>query len=72
MSYEENVRAILQACFSQSKDEIIETAVNAIIAIKQEPVIINPTNPTPTLPWYKDWTITTSSSPTNIRTDITC
>ena len=51
MSYEENVRAILQACFSQSKDELIEVAVKAIIALKQESIIINPTNPiNPTVP----------------------
>lgn len=41
--YEENVRAILQCCFSQSKDEIIETAVKAIVALKQEPIVVNPT-----------------------------
>ena len=44
-SYEENVRAILQCCFSQSKDELIETAVKAIIALKQDSIIINPANP---------------------------
>jgi hypothetical protein len=44
-SYEENVRAILQCCFSQSKDELIETAVKAIVAIKPEPITINPVNP---------------------------
>ena len=44
-SYEENVRAILQCCFSQSKDEIIENAVKAIVALKQEPVVINPISP---------------------------
>ena len=41
-SYEENVRAILQCCFSQSKDEIIENAVKAIIALKCEPIVVNP------------------------------
>ena len=45
MSYEENVRAILQCCFSQSKDEIIETAVKAIVALKQDSITINPANP---------------------------
>ena len=45
MNYEENVRAILQCCFSQSKDELIETAVKAIVALKQEPIVINPTSP---------------------------
>lgn len=51
MSYEENVRAVLQACFSQSKDEIIEVAVKAIIALKQESIVINPINPiTPPMP----------------------
>lgn len=44
-SYEENVKAILQCCFSQSKDELIETAVKAIVALKQDSIIINPTNP---------------------------
>lgn len=44
-SYEENVRAILQCCFSGYKDEIIETAVKAIVSLKQEPVVINPINP---------------------------
>lgn len=41
-SYEENVRAILQCCFSQSKDELIENAVKAIIALKYEPIVVNP------------------------------
>jgi hypothetical protein len=41
-SYEENVRAILQCCFSQSKDEIIENAVKAIVALKSEPILVNP------------------------------
>lgn len=40
MKYEDNVRAILQSCFSQSKDEIIEVAVKAIMAI--EPPFPNP------------------------------
>lgn len=44
-SYEENVRAILQCCFSQSKDELIETAVKAIVALKQDSITINPANP---------------------------
>lgn len=52
MSYEENVRAILQACFSQSKDELIETAVKAIVSLKQEPVVVNPISPiNPTYPY---------------------
>lgn len=41
-SYEENVRAILQCCFSQSKDEIIENAVKCIVALKREPIVVNP------------------------------
>lgn len=45
LSYEENVRAILECCFSQSKDELIDCAVKSIMAIKQEPVIINPFDP---------------------------
>ena len=62
MTYEENVRAILQACFSQSKDELIETAVKAIVSLKQEPIVINPINPvTPTYPYnpiiYTDKTL---------------
>lgn len=56
MSYEENVRAILQACFSQSKDELIETAVKGIVALKQEPIVINPSDPNPfkpcSMPYY--------------------
>ena len=44
-SYEENVRVILQCCFSQSKDELIETAVKAIVALKQDSITINPVNP---------------------------
>lgn len=52
MSYEENVRAILQACFYQSKDEVIENAVKLIVSLKQEPIMINPINPvTPTYPY---------------------
>lgn len=45
MSYEENVRAILQCCFSESKDEIIDRAVKCIMALKQEPVVVNPISP---------------------------
>lgn len=60
MSYEENVRAILQACFSQSKDELIETAVKAIVSLKQDPIVINPIT-TPTYPYspiiYTDKTL---------------
>jgi hypothetical protein len=54
MNYEESVRAILKCCFSQSKDEIIENAVKAIIALKSEPIIVNPTTtPTyPIMPYY--------------------
>lgn len=50
MSYEENVRAILQCCFYQCKDEIIENAVKAIMALKQEPVVVNPIDPMPVMP----------------------
>ena len=51
-SYEENVKAILQCCFSQSKEELIENAVKAIMALKQESITINPVNPvdTPYIP----------------------
>ena len=45
LDYENNVRAILQCCFSQSKDEIIESAVRAIVALKCEPVINPMPNP---------------------------
>lgn len=59
MSYEENIRVILQACFSQSKDELIEVAVKAIVAIRPESVIINPSNPLDpwrpnVYPYYED------------------
>jgi hypothetical protein len=42
LSFEENVRTILQCCFSQSKDEIIENAVKCIVALKCEPIVVNP------------------------------
>lgn len=45
LSYEENVRAILECCFSQSKDELIDCAVKSIMAIKPGPVVINPAGP---------------------------
>ena len=68
MSYEENVRAILQCCFSQSKDEIIENAVKAIVALKQEPVVINPISPVyPVYPY-----IYTTDTPLENFTIITC
>ena len=35
MSYEENIRAILESNFSQTKDELIDNAVKSILAIKQ-------------------------------------
>ena len=61
MSYEENVRAVLRCCFSGFKDEIIETAVKGIMALKQESIVINPINPTPTYPYnpviYTDKTL---------------
>lgn len=50
-SYEDNVRAILQCCFSQSKDEIIENAVRAIVALKGEPIVVNPA-PSPIDPGF--------------------
>jgi len=61
MSYEENVRAILQCCFSQSKDEVIESAVKAIVALKPDSVFIpqpqTPLTPIwPQQPWYVDIT----------------
>ena len=45
LSYEENVRAILQCCFSESKDEIIDRAVKCIMALKQDSVVVNPISP---------------------------
>ena len=45
MSYEENVRAILNCCFAGFKEEIIETAVKGIMALKQEPIITSPISP---------------------------
>lgn len=49
MTYAQNVRAILECCFSQSKDEIITTATNAIVALRPEPIVVSPTT-TPTYP----------------------
>jgi len=75
MKYEDNVRAILQCCFSQSKDEVIETAVKAIVALKSDPVFIPPQLPTepwsPVTPWYHDIN-TTKTTPPEYKTDITC
>lgn len=51
LDYENNVRAILQCCFSQSKDEIIESAVKAIVALKCEPIVVNPA-PSPIDPGF--------------------
>ncbi len=77
MTYEENVRAILECCFSQSKDEIIDKAVSAIIAIKPEPVTIPvPVSPNPVelpyrpyvTPYYTD----PSLSPNPLGPVITC
>ena len=69
MSYEENVRAILQCCFSQSKDEIIEIAVKAITALKVGPVVVDPvTTPTyPIMPYY-----TTPDTPITTTPAIVC
>lgn len=55
MSYEENVRAILQTCFSQSKDEVIETAVKAIMGLENRfyiPITVPSHPPTPYTPVY--------------------
>ncbi len=41
-SYEENVKAILRCCFSQSREDLIETAAEAIVALKCEPIVVNP------------------------------
>ena len=69
MTYAQNVRAILECCFSQSKDEIITTATNAILALKSEPVVINPvTTPTyPITPYY-----TTPDTPITTTPGIVC
>lgn len=69
MSYEENIRAILQCCFSQSKDELIEVAVSAILALKPNPVFIpQPQTPLrPLDPWY----VNTDPVP-KYETEITC
>ena len=65
-SYEENVRAILQCCFSQSKDELIETAVKAIVALKSKPIVVNPA-PNPIDPgFYQPY------PPPTISPEITC
>lgn len=76
MNYEENVRAILQACFSQSKDELIETAVKAIVSLKQEPIVINPIDPNPfkpcPMPYYTPNIPTTPLTPTIAPGVITC
>lgn len=66
MTYEENVRSILKCCFFQTKDEIIETAVTAIMALdgnkSVQPVVIPDTRPVyPAYPYnpviYSDkWT----------------
>ena len=68
MSYEENVRAILQCCFSQSKDELIEAAVSAILALKPSPVFIpQPQTPLrPLEPWY------VNTDPVPNKTEINC
>lgn len=78
MSYEENVRAILQCCFSQSKDEVIESAVKAIVALKPNSVFIPPQLPLgpaepwrPVEPWYHTIN-TTETTPPEYKTDITC
>lgn len=65
MTYEENIRSILKCCFFQTKEEIIETAVTAIMALDGskgvQPVIIPDTRPVyPTYPYnpviYSDGT----------------
>lgn len=68
-SYEENVRAILRCCFAGYKDELIENAVRAIVALKQEPVVVNPiTTPTyPIMPYY-----TTPDTPITTTPAIVC
>lgn len=71
-SYEENVRAILQCCFSQSKDELIETAVKAIVALKSEPIVVNPT-PNPIDPgFYHPFPPITTSPAIISAPEITC
>lgn len=79
MTYEENVRLILECCFSQSKDEIIDKAVSAIIAIKPEPVTIPvPISPTsnpvelPYRPFVTPYYTDPSLSPNPVGPVITC
>ena len=72
LSFEENVRAILECCFSQSKDEIIENAVKCIVALKCEPVVVNPA-PNPIDPgFYRPFTPITTSPVTIPAPIITC
>ena len=74
MTYEENVRSILKCCFFQTKDEIIETAVTAIMALdgnkSVQPVVIPDTRPVyPTYPYFP---IYTDGKWTCGSTQITC
>lgn len=71
MTYAQNVRAILECCFSQSKEEIITTATNAILALKSEPVVVDPIT-TPTYPTYPYYTINTGREKFDITPHITC
>ena len=60
-SYEDNRRAILHCCFSQTKDDIIENAVKWIAALKCEPIVVNPA-PSPIDPgFYKPFPPITTS-----------
>ena len=77
MTYEENVRAILECCFSQSKDEIIDKAVSAIVAIKPEPVTIPvPVSPNsvelPYRPFVTPYYTDPNLSPNPLGPVITC
>ena len=74
MTYEENVRAILECCFSESKDEIIDRAVKCIMAIKPEPVTIPTPNPTelPYRPFVTPYYTDPNSPPSPLGPTIYC
>ena len=67
-SYEENVRAILECFFSQSKDELIDGAVKAIMNIKQEPVVTNPI--VVPLPYYPDTITYTATNAEDLKNSL--
>ena len=79
MTYEENVRSILKCCFFQTKDEIIETAVTAIMALDGSKCVqpeVQPVVPPiyPTYPAYPYNPVIYSDTPLepNKYVQITC